>query len=294
VSRHSPWVALAAILMISGCQPAPPPAKPLVVATFYPLWEFSRQVAGDRAEVISLVPAGVEPHDWEPAPRDVGQVQRAAVFVHSGTDLDGWAGKLLAELTDRRGVVVNTRGEAGVLTVGGVTDPHLWLDPMLARAQVLAIAAGLERADPAGRAVYAENAKAFVARLDALDREFTAGLADCARREVVTSHAAFAYLARRYRLTQVPVMGLSPEAEPSPADLAAIVRTARRLKVTHVFYETLVSPRLAETLSRELGATPLPLNPIEGVSPAEAAAGSGYVELMRANLANLRTALGCR
>ena len=282
-----------ALLALGGCGPAAPPAKPLVVTTIYPLWEFARQVAGDRATVVSLVPAGVEPHDWEPAPRDVSRVRQAAVFVYTGTTLDGWAEKLLADLPGGR-VVVNVRGGLGVLTVGGVTDPHLWLDPTLARAQVLAIAGGLEQADPAGRAVYAENAKAFVARLDALDLEFAAGLADCARREVVTSHAAFAYLARRYRLTQVPVMGISPEAEPSPADLAAIVRTARRLKVTHVFYETLVSPRLAETLSREIGATPLPLNPIEGVSPAEAAAGTGYLELMRANLANLRTALGCR
>jgi zinc transport system substrate-binding protein len=244
--------------------------------------------------VVSLVPAGVEPHDWEPAPRDVSQVRRAAVFVYTGTALDGWAEKLLADLTDRRGVVVNARDGLSVLTVGGVTDPHVWLDPTLARAQVLAIAGGLEQADPAGRAVYAENAKAFVARLDALDLEFAAGLADCPRREIVTSHAAFAYLARRYRLTQVPVMGISPEAEPSPADLAAIVRTARRLKVTHVFHETLVNPRLAETLSREIGATALPLDPIEGVNPADAAAGAGYLELMRANLANLRTALGCR
>jgi zinc transport system substrate-binding protein len=294
VSRRLLRLALFAGLVISGCAPAAPPAKPLVVATIYPLWEFARQVAGDRAEVVSLVPAGIEPHDWEPAPRDVSQVRRAAVFVHTGTNLDGWAEKLLADLTERRGVVVNARGGLSVLTVGGITDPHVWLDPTLARVQVLAIAGGLEQADPAGRAVYAENTKAFVARLDALDLEFAAGLAECARREVVTSHAAFAYLAHRYRLTQVPVMGISPEAEPSPADLAAIVRTARRLKVTHVFYETLVSPRLAETLSRELGATPLPLNPIEGVSPAEAAAGTGYLELMRANLANLRTALGCR
>ena len=294
MSRRLLRLALFAGLVISGCAPAAPPTKPLVVATIYPLWEFARQVAGDRAEVVSLVPAGVEPHDWEPAPRDVSQVRRAAVFVHTGTNLDGWAEKLLADLTERRGVVVNARGGLGVLTMGGITDPHVWLDPTLARVQVLAIAGGLEQADPAGRAVYAENTKAFVARLDALDLEFAAGLAECARREVVTSHAAFAYLARRYRLTQVPVMGISPEAEPSPADLAAIVRTARRLKVTHVFYETLVSPRLAETLSRELGATPLPLNPIEGVSPAEAAAGTGYLELMRANLANLRTALGCR
>ena len=287
------WALALALLALGGCAPAAPPAKPLVVTTIYPLWEFARQVAGDRATVVSLVPAGVEPHDWEPAPRDVSQVRQAAVFVHTGTPLDSWAEKLLADLPGRR-VVVNVRGGLGVLTVGGITDPHLWLDPTLARAQVLAVAGGLEQADPAGREVYAENAKAFVARLDALDLEFAAGLADCARREVVTSHAAFAYLARRYRLTQVSVMGISPEAEPSPADLAAIVRTARRLKVTHVFYETLVSPRLAETLSREIGATPLPLNPIEGVSPAEAAAGTGYLELMRANLANLRTALGCR
>lgn len=294
MSRPRLGLALATVLMVAGCEPAPPPAKPLVVATIYPLWEFSRQVAGDRAEVVSLVPAGVEPHDWEPVPRDVSQVQRAAVFVHTGTDLDAWAEKLLADLGGRRGVVVNTRDGLSVLTVAGVVDPHLWLDPSLARAQVLAIAAGLEQADPAGRATYAENARTFVAHLDGLDQEFTAGLAACARREIVTSHAAFAYLARRYRLTQIPVMGLSPEAEPSPADLAAIVRTARRLKVTHVFFETLVSPRLAETLGRELGATALPLNPIEGVSPAEAAAGAGYLTLMRANLVNLRTALGCR
>jgi zinc transport system substrate-binding protein len=283
-----------ALLALGGCGPSAPPGNPLVVATIYPLWEFSRQLAGDRADVVALVPAGVEPHDWEPAPRDVGQVQRAAVFVHTGTDLDGWAEKLLADLPERRGVVVNARGGLRLLTVAGTTDPHVWLDPTLARAQVLAISAGLERADPANRATYAKNAEAFVARLDALDREFAAGLADCARREIVTSHAAYGYLARRYRLTQVPVMGLSPEAEPSPADLAAIVRTARRLKVTHVFFESLVSPRLAETLAREIGAVPLPLDPIEGVSPAEAAAGTGYLELMRANLANLRTALGCR
>jgi zinc transport system substrate-binding protein len=251
-------------------------------------------VAGDRAEAVALVPAGVEPHDWEPAPRDVGLVERAAVLVHTGTSLDGWAERLLGDLPGRRPVVVNAGEGLSLLTVDGAGDPHVWLDPILAGGQVQTIAAGLARADPEGRAVYAENARAFGAELEALDREFSAGLARCARREVVTAHAAFGYLTRRYRLVQLPVMGLSPEAEPSPADLAAIVRVARRFKVTHVFFETLVSPRLAETLGREVGALPLPLDPIEGVTPADAAAGKGYPELMRANLANLRTALGCR
>jgi zinc transport system substrate-binding protein len=287
------WLGLVALAV--ACSPTAPPAKPLVVATVYPLWEFSRQVAGERAEAIVLVPAGVEPHDWEPAPRDVSLVQRASAFVHTGTPIDGWAGKLLVDLGGRRVVVVNASRGIDLLTAArGVTDPHVWLDPSLARRQVRAIAAGLEQADPEGRAIYAENTRALVARLDALDRELAAGLEDCTRREIVTSHAAFGYLARRYRLTQIPIMGLSPEAEPNPADLAAIAQAARRLKVTHVFFETLVSPRLAETLSREIGATPLPLNPIEGVSPEQTAAGIGYVELMRANLANLRVALGCR
>jgi zinc transport system substrate-binding protein len=288
-------LVLAAVLVAVACEAPPaPPAKPLVVATFYPLWEFTEQVAGDRAEVVSLVPPGVEPHDWEPSPRDVAQAQRARVLVHSGTPLDAWVGKLLGDAASRTIVVVDAGHGITPLRLGPAIDPHMWLDPVLARAQVETIAAALERADPAGRATYTGNARAYAARLEQLDRAFADGLRRCARHELVTSHAAFGYLARRYGLTQVPVMGIAPEAEPSPADLAALVGTARRLKVTHVFFERLVSPRLAETLAREIGAGALPLDPIEGVTKEEAAAGKGYVELMEANLIDLRTALGCR
>jgi zinc transport system substrate-binding protein len=286
-------IVLAAALILAGCQGAPAPGKPVVVATIYPLWDLARQVAGDRAEVVSLVPPGVEPHDWEPSAQDVTAVQRATVFIHSGTGLDAWATRLLAGLPGRTRVIDTSIG-LELLRQGASVDPHVWLDPTLARAQAQAIAGGLAQADPAGGPVYLQNAAALAARLDALDQAFAAGLRDCARRELVTSHAAFAYLARRYRLTQVPIMGLAPEAEPSPADLATIVQTARRLKVTHVFFEPLVSPRLAQTLAREIGATALPLDPIEGVGREQAAAGTGYVELMQANLANLRVGLGCR
>jgi zinc transport system substrate-binding protein len=286
-------IVLAAALILAGCQGAPAPGKPVVVATIYPLWDLARQVAGDRAEVVSLVPPGVEPHDWEPSAQDVTAVQRATVFIHSGTGLDAWATLLLAGLPGRTRVIDTSIG-LELLRQGASVDPHVWLDPTLARAQAQAIAGGLAQADPAGGPVYLQNAAALAARLDALDQAFAAGLRDCARRELVTSHAAFAYLARRYRLTQVPIMGLAPEAEPSPADLATIVQTARRLKVTHVFFEPLMSPRLAQTLAREIGATALPLDPIEGVGREQAAAGTGYVELMQANLANLRVGLGCR
>jgi zinc transport system substrate-binding protein len=291
IARLAP-IALASALILAGCQGAPAPGKPVVVATIYPLWDLARQVAGDRAEVVSLVPPGVEPQDWEPSARDVTVGQRTTVFIHSGTGLDAWATRLLAGLPARTRVIDASTG-LSLLGQGASVDPHVWLDPTLARAQAQAIASGLAQADPAGGPVYLENAAALAARLDALDQAFAAGLRDCARRELVTSHAAFAYLARRYRLTQVPVMGPAPEAEPSPADLAAIVQTARRLKVTHVFSEPLVNPRLAQTLAREIGATTLPLDPIEG-SSREQAAGKGYVELMQSNLANLRVGLGCR
>lgn len=286
-------LVIAWALLAAGCGAGSAPGKPQVVATVYPLCEFSRQVAGTRADVVALVPPGVEPHDWEPSPRDVALAQRATVFVHSGTGLDAWAQKLLAGDPKRQVVVDVSRG-LDLIRSDGVVDPHAWLDPRLARAQVEAIAAGLAQADPAGRETYATSARAYVARLDALDRAFSEGLRDCARRDMVTAHAAFGYLARRYGLTEVPVMGLRPEAEPSPSDMAALVKRARGLGVTHVFFEPLVSPRLAETLGREIGARPLPLDPVEGLSPEYARAGRGYIELMQANLANLRIALGCR
>jgi len=286
-------IVLAAILALAGCREAPAPTRPLVVTTIFPLWDLTRHVAGDRAEAQALVPPGVEPHDWEPSPRDVSLVQRAAVFVHTGTGLDAWAARLVGGPGGRTEVVDAARG-LSLLSQGASVDPHVWLDPTLARAQAQTIAEGLTRADPAGAPVYRENAAKLTARLDALDRAFADGLRDCARRELVTSHAAFAYLARRYGLIQLPVMGIAPEAEPNPADLAALVRTARQRHVTHVFFEPLVSPRLAQTLAREIGATTLPLDPIEGVSREQAAADAGYVELMQANLATLRTGLGCR
>jgi zinc transport system substrate-binding protein len=290
-------LGVLAPLAIAGCQPgSPPEGKPLVVASFYPMYEFAQQVAGERARVLSLVPPGVHGHDWEPSPQDVAQVQRARVFVYNGAGFEPWAEKLLKESARSATVVVVASAGLTVARAGtnGDVDPHVWLDPVLARGEIEAIRAALERSDPAGKVAYADNARAFSAKLDALNLSFETGLRDCARREVVVSHAAFGYLTRRYRLEQIPVMGLAPEAEPSPAALAGIVRLARQRKVTAIFLEPLVSPRLAETLAREVGVRVLPLNPVEGVTTSEAKAGTGYVELMAANLESLRTGLECR
>jgi zinc transport system substrate-binding protein len=284
-------------LVAAGCQQASPPeGKPLVVASFYPMYEFARQVAGERAQVLSLVPPGVHGHDWEPSPQDIVQVRRARAFVYNGAGFEPWAEKLIKEAAGPATVVVAASAGLTVARAGtnGDTDPHVWLDPVLARSEVEAIRAALERSDPTGKAAYADNARAFSARLDALNLSFEAGLRDCSRREVVVSHAAFGYLTRRYRLEQISVMGLIPEAEPSPAALAGIVRQARQRKVAAIFLEPMVSPRLAETLAREIGVRILPLNPVEGVTTEEAKEGTTYVDLMARNLESLRAGLGCR
>jgi zinc transport system substrate-binding protein len=288
-------VVLAGLaFLVAGCERAAPPGRPVVIASVYPLYAFAREVAGDRAAVSALVPPGAEPHDWEPSPQSVVEIRKARVFVYNGAGLEPWVDRVLPEVGARGTVVVNATRNLPLTSAGGAPDPHVWLDPVLAAGQVEAIRAALAQADPAGAAAYAEHARAFQERLAALDRAFAAGLAHCARRDVVTSHAAFAYLTRRYGLVQVAVMGLAPETEPSPADLAAIARLARQRRVEYVFFETLVSSRLAEALAREVGARTLVLNPIEGLTREEAAAGKGYVDLMEANLQNLRTGLGCR
>ena len=296
MTRASLLVLLCGALA-AGCRESPAPdGKPLVVASFFPMYDFARQVAADRAQVISLVPPGVHGHDWEPSPQDVAQVRRARLFVYNGAGFEPWVDKLIEEAAGSATVVVAASAGLTVARTGadGATDPHVWLDPELAKGEVEAIRAALERGDPAGKSAYEAKASAYAAKLADLDGRFEAGLRDCARREVVVSHAAFGYLTRRYRLEQIAVTGLAPQAEPSPAALAAIVRTARERKVTAIFLEPLVSPKLAETLAREVGVRLLTLDPIEGVTRKEAAEGIGYLELMARNLQSLREGLGCR
>jgi zinc transport system substrate-binding protein len=284
------------VLAITACQRAPATSGQLhILVSLYPLYDFARHIAGDRARVTLLVPPGIEPHDWEPAPADIVRVQSARVFVYNGAGLEPWAEKLLGEVRRSDMRIVKATAGLDLLTTEGQPDPHVWLDPLLARAEVEAIRTALVAVDPVHAPIYDGNAAAFSSQLLALHERFAAGLERCERREIVVSHAAFAYLARRYRLTQLPIIeSLTPDAEPSPAALAALTRQARRARVTHIFFETLVTSKLAETLAREVGATALVLNPVEGLTKEQDAQGMTYVQLMDANLTNLRTALGCR
>lgn len=287
---------LGAVTVLVWLRPTPPPqSKRLpVVASFYPLYEFARQVGGDLVEVTSLVPPGTEPHGWEPSPQDIARIQRARLFIYNGAGWEPWVERLLRG-SDGQPPAVNATDKIPLLsTPRPLPDPHVWLDPVLAQSQVEAIRSGLAKVDPGHGAAYDANARAFTSRLADLHGEFEQGLAHCSRRHLITSHAAFGYLAARYGLTQVSITGLAPEAEPAAAELARIVQLARRYQVRHVFFETLVSPKLAEAVAREVGGSTLVLNPIEGLTKEEAAKGKSYLSLMRENLRNLRTGLECR
>lgn len=249
-----------------------------ILAAFYPLAFAAQQIGGEGVAVRNLTPPGVEPHDLELSGRDVRTIADARTVFYLG---DGFQPALedAIESTSARGVDLLGSVEARD------DDPHVWLDPV--RYAKLALRIG----DELGRKPEAER---FAGRLRALDAELRRGLSDCQRREFVTSHAAFGYLAERYGLTQVAITGLSPEAEPTPGALEDAVHRVRDVDATTVFFETLVSPRLAETVAREVGAETAVLDPLEGLSEAAIAAGDDYFAVMRANLAALRKALGCR
>lgn len=299
-----------------------------VVASFAPLAEVAQRVGGERVAVKNLTAPGAEPHDLELTPAAVDALEDADVVVVLGRGFqpaieevaarrDGPTVVVLDALDVGPGEVADAHGHgdeghgdeghddghaddggAGDEDGGdgaGVVDPHVWLDPTKTAAIVDLVEDALAAASPADRPEFSRNAEALREELRALDAEFARGLADCERRLLVTAHAAFGWLADRYGLEQEAIAGLEPDQEPSAQRLAELADLARAEGVTTVFTETLVSPEVAETLAREAGGLRTAvLDPLEGFTEAQEAAGADYFSVMRENLATLRAALGCR
>jgi zinc transport system substrate-binding protein len=259
-----------------------------VVASFYPVAEAARQVGGDRVRVRNLTPAGTEPHDVELSPRQLDELEAADVVLYLGQGFQ----PAVEAVAERR-----EQGSVDLLEAiplhGATPDPHFWLDPQRMATAVDEVAAALADAAPDDAAAFRAGAARYRSELTDLDGEMERGLASCQRHEIVTSHAAFFYLAERYGLTQLAIAGLSPETEPDPARLASLTDTVKAKGITTIFYEDLVSPDVARTLARETGATTAVLSPLEGLTEDQLDEGKTYLTVMRENLAALRKALGC-
>lgn len=280
--------------------------KITIVATFYPLAFVAEQIGKDRVTVTSITPPGAEPHDYEPTPQDLVKINSAQVFILNGGGIDAWAEKIASDLEKKGIKVINvskfiqlknplSAKEFGTAPSENlVLDPHVWLDPVLLNNIATHVADLFEKIDPQHKDIYVGNLKEFSKKISELDLEYKTGLSTCLQRDVITSHNAFQYLGIRYNINFIPISGVSPDSEPSAQTIAQIAQFAKEKNIQYIFFETLVSPKLSETIANEISAKTLVLNPIEGLTKDQLSKGGNYFLIMEENLKNLKTALSCK
>uniref|UniRef100_UPI00403FBA46 metal ABC transporter solute-binding protein, Zn/Mn family n=1 Tax=Paenibacillus sp. FSL R5-0623 TaxID=2921651 RepID=UPI00403FBA46 len=293
-----------------------------VVTTFYPVYAFTTAIGGEDANVINLLPTGVEPHDWTPKSQDIVNTSKAQLFFYNGAGLEGWVPNFLKSLnSDTQVKSVAVSEGVKLLTAEGDDghghgeehedehtdehtdedtsedvadhhiDPHTWVSPKSAMIMAENIKNSLVEADPDHKAGYEQRYEELRTKLETLDQRFTDELATVPNNEIVVSHQAFGYLARDYGLTQHAIMGLSPDAEPTGQDIVKLAQLVKDEGIKYIFFEELVSDKLAKTLASEAGVETMVLNPVEGLTKEQATNGDDYFTLMEKNLQNLLIAL---
>ncbi|MED4041093.1 metal ABC transporter substrate-binding protein [Niallia taxi] len=277
-----------------------------IMTSFYPLYDFTTKIAGDRANVINLVQPGIEPHDYEPSPKDLANLNEVDLFIYNGAGYESWVTDTIKSIDTKDKKIINSSEYVDLLTLretGESTepndkegqedktyDPHFWLDPIRAKQIAEVIKEELIKLDPDGKVVYEENFNKLAVNFDELNSEYTEVLSNPSRKEVIVSHNAFGYLTNRYGLEQIAITGISPSDEPSPKKLKELISFANERQINYILFETLVSPKVAETVKDTIGAKSLTLNPIEGLTNKEIKTGDDYFSVMRENLATLKLA----
>jgi zinc transport system substrate-binding protein len=281
-----------------------------VYASFYPMYDFAVKLGGDKVNVVNMTPSGTEPHDWEPTASDISGLESADVFIYNGAGMEHWAEDILESLQNARLTVVEASKGIALIEGGHEHeeeheegheeeheheeegfDPHVWLNPLYAKAEMANIRDAFKLADPSNSEYYDANYTKYAAEFDALDKEYADALSGFSGRDIIVAHQAFGYMCSAYGLNQVPIAGLSPEDEPDPARMAEIIEFASEHDVKVIFFEELVSPKVAETIAEAIGARTDVLNPLEGLGDDELNAGADYFTVMRSNLEALTSAL---
>jgi zinc transport system substrate-binding protein len=286
--------------------------KMMVYTSFYAMYDFAGKIGGDKINLINLIPTGTEPHDWEPSAEDIVNLEKADVFIYNGAGMEGWVEKVLESLENKDLIIIETSRDIEIIKTNEDEeheaeeeheseeeqghahldyDPHVWLDPMFAKKQMEAIKEGLIIADPENKEYYENNYLNNAKLLDELDEEFKDRLALFTKREIIVAHEAYGYLCKAYELKQVPIEGLNADAEPSAARMAEIIEFAKANNIKTIFFEELVSPKVAETIANEIGAQTEVLSPLEGIMEEDLSKGKDYFSVMRDNLEALVKAL---
>lgn len=301
--------ALITIVTIVATEKKPAftePTKIKIAATFYPLAYVAEQIGGNFVEVENITPPGSEPHDFEPTPKDITTIYKSDLFIINGQGVDAWAEKIIPQLIENNTAVIRMDDYITKITAAESDhehdthpeeateyDPHFWLDPTNVALEADIIADKLIAIDSTHAKEYNHNRELFKKKLAALDANYQTGLATCKSREIVTTHNAFGYLAKRYNLITFYVLGLSSEEDPSPKRIAEIARLAKAKQINYIFFEAAVNEKLSQTIAQEIGAQTLVLHPIESLNKEEIAAHYDYFSIMDQNLRNLKTALLC-
>jgi zinc transport system substrate-binding protein len=266
--------------------------KPIkVLASFFPVYEFVKEIEGNKVEANTLIPIGLEPHDYEPTIQLIQQAESADIVFLNGLNFEtSWINRI------NNDKMVDTSKDLN-FSKGNMTtvNPHIWLDPILAKHQVKNIKDALIKADPANKKYYERNAANFTRTLDSLDALIRSTLEKCEKKDFITFHDAFSYFANRYGLNQHSITGVAPEGEILPQRISEVINTARNLGINVIYSEELVDPRFAEVIAQEIpGGRVVILSPIEGVGKEEQNAGIGYIDKMKENLNNLKIGLKCQ
>ena len=308
-------------MMLAGCAPQPSTSsnsslsndnsKLNVITSFYPMYDFAKKIGGEYVEVANLVPAGTEPHDWEPSTTDIASLEHADVFVYNGAGMESWVNKVLSTLSNKSLTTVEASQNVS-LRAGGEHehehdedenhtdeethdeehyDPHVWLNPLNAKKEMKNIKDAFVKADPEHKQYYENNYKAWSEECDRLYSEYQEALSQVKTKNLVVSHEAFGYLCDAFGLNQMGIQGIDPDSEPDPAHMAEIIDFVKANQVKIIFSEELVSPKVAQSIANATGAQLEVLNPIEGLTNTQLENGDDYFTVMRENLTALKKAL---
>lgn len=276
-----------------------------VVATFYPMYEFTKAVVGEAGEVELLIPAGTEAHDYEPSAKAVAKMSDADAIVYNSHEFETWMENVISDFDQNKTQVIEASRAIELMPLGETAtnhtaesnshvhnaDPHVWLDPVLAKTQVETIRDALSEQFPEKKALFTQQAQSYLTKLDQLDHDIQAAFANAQNRTFVTQHAAFSYFAKRYGLTQEPIAGLSSDEEPSPSRLAELKHFVEDHQISAIYFEDNASSKVAQTLAKETGVQLAVLSPVESLTNEQQAAGEDYLSTMRKNLEALQLSI---